>query len=654
MPTGTPPHAAHRARVCNLQVLIMRITAFLLLLCTLCPVVADTDGNYLLVLVSQRNGETIAEAAGTFKQQYPTLKVVARTDLQLREQPQQTRQLIDNSSGILGMGLYGPVVEQLQPLLRDSGKPQLIMNSDHRLMALSHWRGSAVFSGGDTLKALAKQHPAKDFQLWLSELRRNYPGQRQWIDARAYWQAGGSGNTQQLFGWFYKQLGHDVRVAAATPVPPLRWLYNGEINPAFPNLGAGEVTLVIDHSGGGRPADSALLRMLCEQLNKPGQCITAIAAWGEAGVQAVAELRAYLRNRPTTTLNGIVMVQDFVIGGGEGREAVTKLLAELNVPVLKAIKLRDRTAAEWQLSADGLAHEKVYYQVAMPELQGASQPLVIATAGEQSLDPVSGIRIQPIRPHHPGLEALAAGIERWQVLQQKNNSHKRVAIVYYNHPPGRHNIGADNLDVPASLWQILQQLKQAGYHTGELPPSPEALLDLLQRQGVNLPNDAKALAGMSGRIQRVDNHAYQSWFSTLPYSIRQEIEFGPFGLLHSQMVATLEAGEYRIGREILEHTFEQMHHLLEGLDHKGRDRALALAQQLEKCYQALLERIDSPCMDDAPALIRALRLTGIEGLAGWGKAPGKSDDSPGKNPAAGYTVRQYFYWPAAAARLGNQ
>src|SRR5690606_13699129 len=123
----------------------------------------------------------------------------------------------------------------------------------------------------------------------------------------------------------------------------------------------------------------------------------------------------------------------------------------LNVPVIKAIKLRDRTPLERQLSADGLAHDKVYYQVAMPELQGASQPLVIAAAGEVTDDPLTGIRIQPITGVAEGMTTLLSRVARWQRLQAVANKDKRVAIVYYNHPPGRHNIGADNLDVPASL-----------------------------------------------------------------------------------------------------------------------------------------------------------------------------------------------------------
>ena len=367
-----------------------------------------------------------------------------------------------------------------------------------------------------------------------------------------------------------------------------------------------------------------LLQQLCRSIERRtlGSCLVALAYWGQAGVEAVSQLKAQLKQHPDLHLNAIVMLQDFVIGGSDSREQVTQLLAQLNVPLIKAIKLRDRTAIERQLSADGLAQEKVYYQLAMPELQAASQPLVIATAGNAVIDPLSGIRIQPISADAEGIASLTERIGRWDYLQSTNNAKKRIAIIYYNHPPGRHNIGADNLDVPASLFQLLVKLKQAGYHTGPLPASPEALLNQLQARGVNLPNDETALAKMSRTINSMHAKHYQQWFDQLPDAVRHEMITGPFGLLHTQLEAAITASKPELGKTILEHSLEQMHHLLEGVDHPGRERALALSDKLEHCYQQALNG-NTACLTKAPAIVNALRQTGIEGLGGWGPPPGK-------------------------------
>ncbi|WP_243748647.1 cobaltochelatase subunit CobN [Pseudomaricurvus alcaniphilus] len=579
-----------------------------------------------MVLVSQRNAETVAEAARQFQQRYPQLAIEARTDTQVRQQLRlQNAALINDSLGVVAIGMYGPVVAELKALLAPLQKPLLVFNSDHQLVKLSQLRGRAVFEDEQRLREISQQRPADNFDSWLQQQEQQYPQQADWIRARSYWQAGGSDNTSQLFSWIYRHLGQDTSPAAPAPVPRLRWLYQGQFSDHLPALGERPLLAIIDHAGGGRPADSALLRGLCNQAQQHSgsDCLVALASWGEAGVDAAQQLQAYAGQ-----LSAVVMLQDFVVGAGEGRADATAAFQRLNVPLLNAIKLRDRTALERHLSSDGISRDKVYYQVAMPELQGASQPLVVATAGEQIEDPLTGIQVQAITPLAEEIDALLARVQRWHTLKTRANRDKRIAIIYYNHPPGRHNIGSDNLDVPASLWQILQQLKSAGYNTGELPPTQQALLDMMQERGVNLPRDAKALSTMDPKITRVAAASYRRWFEQLPAAVQREMEFGPLGLLHEQLGAAIEAGKPELATTALEHTMEELLHLLEGVDHKARQRALALLDQLQACYQQLLDpkqqsRNDTPCMNDALAIISALQQTGIEGLGGWGEAPGK-------------------------------
>tara|TARA_R110001599_G_scaffold34184_1_gene109618 strand:- start:1024 stop:5391 length:4368 start_codon:yes stop_codon:yes gene_type:complete len=581
----------------------------------------DASGPQLLVLVSQRNAETIADAARQFHEQHPGYQIIARTDVQLWEMtPPQVQDLLSSADLVLGLGLFGATVAELEPLLPGMSTSMLFLNSDHRLIQYSQLGGVPIFDDDEQLRHVAGIQPSTDFDKTLDDLVARYPQQRDWINARRYWQAGGSANTAGLFAWAFQLLGADVTPPVAQAQPRLRWQYRGEIGTELPTIvGDAPLLVVLDHAGGDRPADNALLRDMCRQARQQHghDCLIALSYWGEAGVEAVQALVA-LKAR----LSAVVMLQDFVIGGGEGREAVTEALATLNVPVLKAIKARDRSSLERQLSADGLAYDKVYYQVAMPELQGASQPLVIASAGAESDDPVTGIRIQPVAPVEEGINTLLARADNWHKLREKDNRDKRIAIVYYNHPPGHHNIGADNLDVPASLWQILRRLKSEGYNTGELPASQAELLDLMQSRGVNLPNDANALKAMSPHIQRMSADTYRRWFDTLPTSVKREVVNGPFGLLHEQLKAAVDAGKPALAEDALQHTVEEMLHLLEGVDHPARERALALLEQLNLCYKRTLGNTDSPCEDDALSLITALQETGIEGLGGWGDIPG--------------------------------
>lgn len=581
----------------------------------------DLEDNYLLFLVSQRNAEVLAEAAKQFSIQHPGILIQARTDTQLLELKQEElAELFKRSHTVFGTGLYGPVVTLIQPYLEQIERQQILVNSDHRLVALSGKKNQGLFSSKDMLQSLAKSSPGVEFAKWLKGLIMKHPKQALWIESRAYWQAGGVENVQSLLGFLANQsIGTKLDISSPEPTTAIRWFHQAQYQKAFPKVGDKPVIAIIDHAGGSRPADSRLMSLLCDQLenNLAHFCLAGVANWGDAGVEALRALQSI-----SSQLTAIIMLQDFVIGGGEGRNDATKLLESLNVPVLKAIKLRDRSSVEYRLSSDGLNHEKVYYQVAMPELQGASQPLVIATGGIRSEDKLTGIRVQAIEADQAGIQSMLNRLTAWHQLQVKANKDKRIALVYYNHPPGRHNIGADNLDVPASLWHMLKQLKEAGYHTGELPESSDALLDLLQERGVNLPRDSKALETMESKIATMEADAYKKWFETLPSTIQHEMINGPFGLLHQQILNAIEHKATELGLEALEHTLEEMHHLLEGVDHKGRDRAEQLLSQLESCYLGALEHSKRECLGSAPDIIEAIRKTGIEGLGGWGEAPG--------------------------------
>ena len=584
---------------------------------------AKTD--YLLVLTSQRNAETIAEAAHIFFEgsaERERFDIVARTEVQwLSLSELERQQLLAGSRTVLGIGLYGPIVELLEPSLTTSTTPGLFIQSDHRLVLHSQLADTRFFDSAAQISKLTTIQPSEDFAAGLERQLQKFPQQRSWIMARAYWEATGSDNAAGLFAWMFDALGDDIDVPAPAPRGRLRWVFDENEHENLAHFDHRQhVVAIIDHAGGERPADAQLLRELCRalELESEVKCLGALAYWGEAGVEAVSRLSELQE------LVAIVMLQDFVIGGATGRQRVTEAYSELNVPVIKAIKQRDRTQAERLLSADGLAREKVYYQVAMPELQGVSQPLVIATAGEAREDTLTGIRIQGVVAEASGVSTVADRVKRWLALATKPNKDKRLAIIYYNHPPGRHNIGADNLDVPASLWRILNDLRSADYDTGELPESSQALLDLMQERGVNLPRDAASLEVMSPLVQRMRAEDYQRWFSTLPDSVQGEMQVGPFGLLDAQLRRALDAGEVVLGLELVEHTMEEMYHLLEGLDHPGRARALALVESLESCYlKAVAAQAEIFCLSDTPRVVEAIQVTGIEGFGGWGEAPGK-------------------------------
>lgn len=574
----------------------------------------------LLVLVSQRNAEAIAYASEALHKKHPQLNIQARSENQLWEMdPKHKSELVNSADMILGVGLYGPTVGELMPLLSKSQKTIFIFHSDQRLVMQSKTQGKAIFNSLQDMQAIGGIKPSTDFDKSLQALKKQHKEKADWLTFRRYWQAGGTENISQLLAWAFHHLGEDIAVKPPAPTPRLRFVFKQKLSEELPVIDKQKPLIaVIDHGGSDNPTDSRILQSICNKAEQIAhQCLSALAYWGDASVQAIELLKPY-KNQ----LSAIIMLQDFVMGGGDGREKVSALLKELNVPVIKAIKQRDRTVLQHMLSGDGIAFDKVYYQIAMPELQGASQPLIIANAGEALNDELTGILVQRIVPDDNGIKLIVERIKKWHYLQTAKNKDKRVAIVYYNHPPGRHNIGADNLDVPASLWQILQDMKAQGYQTGELPETPEALLDIMQDHAVNLPNDAKALKTMANKVVKIDTQGYQKWFETLPKSVQSEMVNGPLGLLQEQIKTTLKADKSELAKQAVQQTLEEVRHLVEGVEHPSRQRALALIEQLHGCYNELLAKANNNCLETADKIIHALQKTGIEGLGGWGEIPG--------------------------------
>lgn len=598
--------------------LILTIFSFLLFISA--PAFSKTQ---LTLFVSNGHGSTLASAIDAFHEQYPDIHVQARTAQQVlamsNTQLEALVALIQSSDMVVGAGLFGPSASALMAL--PSSGNQYYFNSDHQLILKSQSKGRTLFGSTEQVSQISS-NPDGDFNAWLQKNIQAYPNHKNWLQARSYWQAGGRENLIQLLQWMAQQAGEAINIEPATAQSRLRWIYQDaiydELKPEFIKKDKHKTIVILDNNSGDRIADRSVSRALCQSIEtKNMNCLVALSYWGQAAVDAVNALRPF-----KSSLAGMIMLQDFVVGGGEGREDVTKQFIDFNVPVVKAIKSFDRSQFERQVSMDGIAAEKVYYQIAMPELQGVGQPLVIAALGESSIHELSGLQLDTLSLDTQAIDLLVQRLNRWKILQTKKNKDKKIALVYYNHPPGRHNIGADNLDVPASIWQILNALKAAGYDVGNLPENQSALLDLMQAQGVNLPNNRKALQEMKKNIQTMSKQTYAEYFKTLPVSIQQEMTQGPFGYLHSTLKQAVEQGHVAFAKQRLEHSLEEIHHLLEGIDHPARKRALALLDDLEKQYDAAFKG-DDDAWNAAQKDVQSMVKTGIEGLRGWGAAPGE-------------------------------
>jgi len=599
----------------------------------------------LLGIVTERAAPTAIEAAHRHLAGHPHDRILLRTPAQLlAADDKQLGQWIARADSVLAVSVFGDPARRLKDALARHARPQtpvLAINGEASLNLMSRdAAGSLAGFPAETLRQLAAENPPETALTAAAA----WPTAGHWLAARRIWQAGGTDNTQALLAHL---LAPRQPLAPVKPEPTLRLrVGDRELSDAAAwgnagNLGlsAAPTVVVLDLANMDGSAPAALCRQI-EQRGLP--CVQVLSRWGGASRQALERLPELIAPaRPAA----LVVLQDFVVGAAEGREAVTEAFRKLDVPVFKAIRLSERRATQWRLSPDGLPADSVQYRVALPELQGIGQPIVVSALGPARPDRLTGIANRPPVVLATEIDRLAGRVGRWLALRSKANADKRVAVIYYNHPPGRQNIGADNLDVPASLFDLLHALKGAGYTVGELPASPEALLDRIMAHGVNLPEDRAALRELSATVDGVPAADYARWFATLPARVQAEMTAGPLGRLHAEVLEAEAANEKAVGRKRVDAILKELHHLVEGADHPQRKKAIGDLQALEAGYLACLADQPGRRCASLGALNRRLSGYGIEGLKGWGAAPGRIMVDGGKLLVPGMTFGKVFIGP---------
>jgi magnesium chelatase subunit H len=208
--------------------------------------------------------------------------------------------------------------------------------------------------------------------------------------------------------------------------------------------------------------------------------IRALEAEGLAVIPVVTSLmdnreacERYLMDRATgrPRVSQLLSLAGFSFVGGPARndsQAAVEYLKGWKVPLRSAVSLEQQGIESWADSMIGLNPLQTAMQVAIPEVDGATEPFVFGGL------PAGGDEPQPLEER---CKRLAARVARWNRLARLPAAQQRLAFLVYCFPPNRGNLGtAADLDVFESLLGILRRLRDEG-HAVEPPQSAEALRD---------------------------------------------------------------------------------------------------------------------------------------------------------------------------------
>ena len=213
-----------------------------------------------------------------------------------------------------------------------------------------------------------------------------------------------------------------------------------------------------------------------------------------AGLDARPAISRFFTREGATTIDALISLSGFSLVGGPAyndAKAAEDVLAELDVPYLAAHPAEFQTLDQWGGSERGLLPVESTIMVAIPELDGATGPMVFGgrpgargvscngCAHRCTFDSTEVAQDMSSCPERASM--LAARVDKLIAMRRAERAQRKVAIVLFNFPPNAGNIGtAAYLSVFESLWNTLRGMKAQGYRV-DLPESLEALREgLLQ------------------------------------------------------------------------------------------------------------------------------------------------------------------------------
>ncbi len=207
-----------------------------------------------------------------------------------------------------------------------------------------------------------------------------------------------------------------------------------------------------------------------------------------AGLDARQAIDTFFRKDGKTIIDTLISLTGFSLVGGpayNNADAAAATLSELDVPYIAAHPLEFQSLEDWQGSARGLMPIESTIMVAIPEIEGATGPMVFGGRSHSTSGHCEGCdrrcELQKDNTVHGMIacqeraEVMADRAHRLVELRRKEIADRKIGVVIFGFPPGAGSVGtAAHLSVYTSLFNTLKAMKAEGY-TVDVPENPKAL-----------------------------------------------------------------------------------------------------------------------------------------------------------------------------------
>ncbi|MBT8475980.1 MAG: magnesium chelatase subunit H [Alphaproteobacteria bacterium] len=371
----------------------------------------------------------------------------------------------------------------------------------------------------------------------LPKILKYIPGKAQdlraWFLTMQYWLGGSDDNVEAMIRFLVSRYSHEATWRGREAAAPIDYPDVGLYHPDLP--GHRIVTDVAALPKPSKPVATVGLLMLRSYIlaSDTAHYDAVIRAFEARGIACVPAFAGGLDGRPAIDayfkgkIDAMVSLTGFSLIGGPAyndSDAAVETLTGLDIPYIAAHPLEFQTLGQWAASDGGLGPVETTMLIALPEIDGATNPTVFA--GRHGDDGCKGCpqgcraegAHREMAPCPERIEKLAEKTLRLATLRRSKPQDRKLGIVLFGFPPNAGAVGtAAYLSVFESLYNTLHALKAEGY---DLEP-PATVEDL--RAAVLKGNAAQygQEANVAAQVMADDIVAHTPWLDEI------EAQWGP-------------------------------------------------------------------------------------------------------------------------------
>ena len=382
----------------------------------------------------------------------------------------------------------------------------------------------------------------------LPKLLKYVPGTAQ--DVRAYfltlqyWLAGSDDNVVDMIRALIDRYASGERAALRGTMKaeaPREYPEVGVYHPGMASRMSATAAALPASATAGKRGTVGLLMLRSYVLAKDARHYDGVIAAMEAqGLSVIPAFAGGLDGRPAiealfmkdgkSVVDAVVNLTGFSLVGGPAYNdtaAAEAILAKLDRPYIAAHPVEFQTLQAWGANPQGLLPLESTMMIAIPELDGAIQPMVFGGRSDGSGEACTGCGkgctfagsgsagVRQMESCAERAESLAARVVKQIDLARAAEDERRVAVVLFNFPPNAGAAGtAQFLSVFESLHATLIRLAAEGYRV-DVPESVDAL-----RSAILVGNSARygTEANVHARVSADSIVARETWLKEIEAS----------------------------------------------------------------------------------------------------------------------------------------